>query len=839
MKNTKKLLVLLAMIIAIVTVTLVVVSAENYVNEKDKYFAWTYKNGVLTITDSSTPYEGEGTANMTIDAALKWNSTADLYPWAKFAPYVQEVIVDTERTYGTTQDYLFARLPQLKKVRIPESWVHVGQNMFYGQAVESVAVGDDPYVEGLWDFSNVAKFHNNYMFEACAQDMAITLKLRSTIFVGDPVNNPDSFVNLSGSLYAFFSRTTDVTLMVEGGSQTASRMDEFKAAVEAGYERGGNYARSLTIENYYPTYTGIVDKNEYYIWELVNTTLTIKDNPANTTETVAEFQFPTASYWPYNPAQTWAAYASKIEEIIVEPTTIQGNRQNYTFAVLPNLKRVRLPESWVFAKSSIFVNMNVESVAIGNNPYEKNVWDFSKVSLFENVTGVADNAAGLFYGCCADMDITFRISETIWVGSETFGNLRGCTNFFFTRTTNLTVEASSTSGMAGMKNTFETTMANLYAADAMVPKSVKVSINYPTVTGVVDKNEYYIWELVGPTLTIKDNPSNTTETVAEFQLPTADYWPYNPAQTWNAYAAQIEEIIVEPTTIQGNRQNFTFAGLANLKRVRLPETWVLAKSSIFMNQNVESVAIGNNAYEKNVWDFSKVNLFENATGIADQVLGLFYGCCADMDITFKISDTIHLGSATFGNLRGCTDFFFTRTTNLTIDANIGSTMAAQKDAFESKMAELYAAGAMVPKSVTVKLPVPPNPANAIKMEGYSVRTEGYNGLRAVFTFDLAFLEELVAEGYTLVGYGGTAALADNEAAAVKKAAYTTEGGFTTILEKTDTEVKFAIAVVNIPDEDLDTALIIKGYAEFTKGGETVTVYTDNTSISYNEAAALG
>ncbi len=137
------------------------------------------------------------------------------------------------------------------------------------------------------------------------------------------------------------------------------------------------------------------------------------------------------------------------------------------------------------------------------------------------------------------------------------------------------------------------------------------------------------------------------------------------------------------------------------------------------------------------------------------------------------------------------------------------------------------------------------PEKVISMLGYSVRTEGKNGLRGVFSFDLAYADMMAEEGYSLIEFGGIASTEANKAGAVldpetlevvgekviKKPAFKLSwGGYTTVLSKTDDMVTFAVAIVNIPEASVQTDLYVTGYAVFEKDGEYVIVYANDGCV---------
>ncbi len=133
-----------------------------------------------------------------------------------------------------------------------------------------------------------------------------------------------------------------------------------------------------------------------------------------------------------------------------------------------------------------------------------------------------------------------------------------------------------------------------------------------------------------------------------------------------------------------------------------------------------------------------------------------------------------------------------------------------------------------------------DPSDVINMLGYSVRTEGKNGIRAIFSFDLSLFKELRKEGYSVVEFGAIVSLDKNKthavidkstleagALAIKLPAYTSKDGYTVIREKTDNDVSFAVSVVNIPVSETKTGLYMTGYAVLKKSGSTVTVYAED------------
>lgn len=119
--------------------------------------------------------------------------------------------------------------------------------------------------------------------------------------------------------------------------------------------------------------------------------------------------------------------------------------------------------------------------------------------------------------------------------------------------------------------------------------------------------------------------------------------------------------------------------------------------------------------------------------------------------------------------------------------------------------------------------------NGIKMEGFSIRTKGYNGLRGIFSFDKSAITKNTVNGLTLVEYGtilaskanmdtygsaltfdGTNYVTANHSV-IKKAIWNGGDFVGAYLSDNAQETMFAISVINYTD-NYDTDVVMIGYS---------------------------
>ena len=347
---------------------------------------------------------------------------------------------------------------------------------------------------------------------------------------------------------------------------------------------------------------------------------------------------------------------------------------------------------------------------------------------------------------------------------------------------------------------------------------------------------------------------------------------------------EIEHIIIpnfDKFSISSS-ENSPFANLPNLKTVKIDANrWLLNSKTVFENcysltslgtsSNFETGKINLSAYQiENLWGADAPALFKNCKSITSvdytgfkafsgggtdqQALNLraetFLNCTSLKEVIF--GDVMAIRSNAF---KGCSGL-----TEITVPVNVTSIAAnafADCTALEAVYIEsstytsglltnttfpdkdgliIYCENKEVQNAInalgyteTKAVNVNATAVSGIKMEGFSIRTKEYNGLRGIFSFDNSAISANASEGLTLIEYGAILASEANKnaygtnisfngsefvtanKAVIKKAVWANGGFVGNILKKAEDKTDFAVTIVNYV-KNFDTNVCMLGYS---------------------------
>ncbi len=530
---------------------------------------------------------------------------------------------------------------------------------------------------------------------------------------------------------------------------------------------------------------------------------------------------------------------------------------------------------------------------------------FSGCSSLVNVT-LADAAfieANAFKDCTALTSITIPAAVTS-IASDAFS---GCTAL-----TRVDLEATEfTSGLMTNTSFPDKDGLTIYCENKTVKDAVE-ALGYTETQVVYDQyatgsetvSNEYSWSLDKETgiLTFKDDKAASAWCELSFTDTATAF------ATWVAdYKDDIKHIVIpsfDKLSIATGVKS-PFAGLTNLETVKIDTTrWLLNSQSLFegctslttlgKTSNFEEGKVKLSGYQIDSLsggaltivftgcssitsvDFTGLNARSDGSGnIAQDIIirsNSFAGCSALKEVIF--GDVVSINGSAF---KECTAFESitvpaalttiadnafagcTALTSVTLEAESVSTgfMTATSLPDQDGLVvycqngDVKAAFDKLGYTKTTAVNINALTNGGIAMEGFSIRTEKYNGLRGIFSFDNKTVELNSANGLTLVEYGtilasesnkntygteltfdGTDHVTANEKV-IKKAVYKNGSFVGSILERDSSTTKYAVTIINYSN-NYQTNVCMLGYSIWQDvAGKIYYFYADCDNDAYD------
>ncbi len=636
--------------------------------------------------------------------------------------------------------------------------------------------------------------------------------------------------------------------------------------------------------------------NSYNLYLYIDETVTTGDYKDNKIITAARETIGKTKDHPF------ASAANNVGQLYIQAIAIGNGIEGIetdAFAFLKAVTVIELPESFTSISGSAFREMNaLTTVYVRGTEYKENVIDLSNIT---NIDLSAGKTAGrVFMGLSAAKEYIFNPDVTV-VDSN-----NGCNYMFYNNSSLKSLDLSMMSLTALGTYAFQGCTA---LEEIKLPASVtKMTESGDDATFLSNTALKAIYAPIGSFMhgyalengyntTNTAEISNATTTYASFtfypesgrvefaSIASTDFYGTHGAKNYLAVYGDLVEEIVFVNNFPKIRPEGMFENLTKLRSVCFGSAQRIYEKTgnIFKNcSSLTTVYFGDeDDMVMEIADFSGMNLFASSTSSSDRpgkfMEGLFMNCSSvknvilpsttaqDTNYPYAISATTFSGCDSLRSITvaaeivSIADSAFESCTALTeIIMNAPVSLIGENTfAGGTKGLVIYfenASDADIVNEILEGKDIPTSSAFAfsgrgMKIEGYQVRTDDYNGLRAIFSFD-----ETAKDGYTLVEYGSIISTVknwENYSASygnedsilklengefvtpiekIKKTAIYKNGEYFGNHTKTEKGSEFKFTVVKFSSEtQYKSELVHGGYEIWEKDGEYYTIFTNEDS----------